>query len=385
MKILFVISSINSKSCGLGGHYNSLIETADQLTKYHEVVLVNIGNRCAKALETTSHRCIYIIHSRGNILATYHDLSDLINRERPDILHAFDNLAYFWVRLLSINKGIKCCMTKCGGINPIYSPIAESLILYSSENLEFYRRKYSFRNSNLALIPNRIRSFPDDSYRIGELESILGENDVGFRFLRISRIGEYYQNSALQFLRLINALNMSGIKCCAIFVGTVEDTVSIEKLRNIGGGNTFFFLDKHYTTNAKEIINCADAVLGTGRSFMEAASKGKLLLAPVAGWRYPAMITSNNFHKAFYYNFSERTHLDNESQYNNYLQIKETIMSTSKLSEAQYFSYQIFKRYFNSDKIAQNYENVYSETKLAKKHWFDIFIHTLFLLRAYYK
>jgi hypothetical protein len=385
MKILFVISSINSKSGGMGGHYNSLLETANQLAQHHEVKIVNIGNTKAKALDKTHHECYRYIYPKGAVVSTYQSISDLVDTFCPDILHAFDTLAYFWVRLLSINKGIRCCMTKCGGTNPIYSPIAESLILFSHENIEFYKQKKSFKKSHLSLIPNRISAFPDDSHRIDDLHNKLNKYDSGFRFLRISRIGNYYQNCAIQLVRLVNKLNNSGIKCCAIFVGTVESDKHLSELQELGGTNTFFFLGEHYATNAKSIINCADAVLGTGRSFMEAASKGKMLLTPVEEWPYPAMITKNNFDNAFYYNFSERTVLRNETPEQNYNLIKTTINNSSKLKEAQQFSYCMFKQYFDSENITSKYEKVYSNALIAKKSWIDILLHWLFLMRAYYR
>jgi glycosyltransferase involved in cell wall biosynthesis len=385
VKILFVVSSINSKSGGLGGHFHSLIETVDNISKQHDVIIANIGNLPAKALEKTSHQCFYFIYCRGAVLRTYKSLSRLVDEFRPDILHAFDSLAYFWVRLVSMSHRIKCCMTKCGGINPIYSPIAESLILFSSENFDFYKNSRYFKQSRLSLIPNRIRVFPDDTLRINKLNNELNKSDTGFRFLRISRIGEYHQNSALQLVRLVKELNNSGIKCCAVFVGIVEDEKYLSQLSELGGNKTFFFLDNQYATNAKTLINCADGVLGTGRSLMEAASKGKLLLTPVDGWIYPAMITSQNFDQAFYYNFSDRTILDNESPEQNYNHIKETLDNPKKLKEAQHYSHHIFKQHFDSANITPKYEAVYHNAVIAKKHFTDLLLHWLFLMRAYFR
>ncbi|MDW7758995.1 MAG: hypothetical protein SCH72_15025, partial [Desulfuromonadales bacterium] len=98
MKIAFIVASINSKSNGLGGHYYSLLETANQISKKHEVIIINVGNQAAKALERTNIKTFRVIYNGLALHKTYTHIKYIINSERPDVLHAFDVLAFFWAR-----------------------------------------------------------------------------------------------------------------------------------------------------------------------------------------------------------------------------------------------------------------------------------------------
>lgn len=387
MKIAFVISSINSKSNGLGGHYHSLLETIFQISKKHNVFIINIGTQPAKTIEDSEFKYYFVINKGAAIRTISKQTINIINKEKPDILHAFDSSAYYWVRIIGQKLKIPFCLTKCGGVNPIYFPYAKNLVLFSAENLDFFKSKSKFKDSNLYLISNRIKYFDDDEFRIEQINNKLGKYRNAFKFLRITRIGNYYHNSSLQLINLVNKLSDDGIKSCAIFIGTVEDEHYLKELQQQSKENCFFFTEPEFTKNAKSLINCADAVLGTGRSFMEAAAKEKILLSPIKNSSTPALITQENFDVAFYYNFSERIKIENFDESFNYRQIKNIIQHKEKQKEQSVFSNEIFREYFDSEKICEKYEKVYANTQNNKtpKKYVDFFLHTLFLIRNYYR
>src|SRR5690606_25903374 len=101
-------------------------------------------------------------------------------------------------------------------------------------------------------------------------------------FLRVGRIGAYYRKSGIQLIRLVADLRRQGLDCVAVFVGTVEDRETLDRVRRLGGNFTYIFSDEEVTRDAKRVVQVADVVLGTGRSFMEAASLGKILLCPTS-------------------------------------------------------------------------------------------------------
>ncbi|WP_175574463.1 glycosyltransferase [Algoriphagus marinus] len=387
MKIAFIIASINSKSNGLGGHYHSLLETAQQIAAHHEVFIINVGNNPAKALEDTKIKLHSVIFKGPAIFRTHSSIKKILKSEQPDILHAFDSLAYYWVRLAGHKLQIPFCVTKCGGINSVYFPYAKNLILFSTENLNFFKSKRKFEDSNLYLIPNRIKYFESDKTRIEKIKNNLGEKTEVFKFLRITRIGKYYHSSSTQLINLVNKLSLDGFKCCVIFIGIVEDKNCLQELRILGKDNCFFFTESEFTKDAKQLISVADAVLGTGRSFMEAAAKNKILLSPVQNSSIPIIITQKNFDTAFYYNFSERIKIENYNESFNYNKIKSIIQNKDEQTRNINFIRRIFNEYFNTDKIAVKYEKVYSNTRNNKipKVGADFLLHTLFLIRNYYR
>src|SRR5690606_34104832 len=146
----------------------------------------------------------------------------IILKEKPDILHSFDHISFLWARLSGNKFKIPYSITKCGGVNPIYYPYAEHMVLYSEENKLFFQNESKYKNSNLHLIPNRIQKFEIDFDRIRLLQKELGDYKNVFTFLRITRFKAYYHDSSLQLIKLINKLQDDGIKCCLIFIGTVE-------------------------------------------------------------------------------------------------------------------------------------------------------------------
>lgn len=387
MKIAFLITSINSKSGGLGGHYHSLMETASQISKYHDVIIINIGNKEAKTLQSSNIKIYEIIYPGFLVLKTYKELKKILTCEKPDVLHAFDVLAYYWVRFFGRQLQTPYCLTKCGGVNPkYYFPYTKNLVLFSNENFIFFKKKYKFHDTSLYLIPNRVRLFNDDIQRINEINRTLGRYKSSFKFLRICRIGTYYRNSIHQLINLVNQLRSDGLDCCAIFIGVVEDKWIFKEFKDLKRDYLFFFTSESFTKNAKELINCSDAVLGTGRNFMEAMAKGKIMLCPLSNAIYPALVNSEIFQAAFDYNFSERLCLDNYKENENYYRIKEVVKNENIQKELYKFSKLSFEEFFDSKNIAVKYNEVYSGLKFYKKtHSVDFFMHTLFIIRSYFR
>ena len=204
--------------------------------------------------------------------------------------------------------------------------------------------------------------------------------------MRISRISNYYKNSALQLIELVKKLRNESVDCCIIFIGVVEENSIIDELKKAGQDYTYFFTDNEFTIDSKSLINLADAVMGTGRSLMEGAAKRKILLCPIKNSSIPLLINSSNFDKAFKYNFSERVC---DSTYNediNYNQIKMMINNKNFQKDLKFFSNNINKEFFDSKKIAQKNNVVYQSMESQKSiSILDFFIHTLYLLRKIYK
>ena len=386
MKIAFIISSINSKSNGNGGHYFSLIETVKMLSINNEVVIYNIGNSPAIALKNTEFKLISIVHKKIAFTQIYKDLLVSIKEEQPEIIHSFDAIAYFWGRLVSSKLNIKSCLTKCGGINQIYFPFCDNFILYSKENFDYYQSKNKFKNSNLFLIPNRINTFPNDKKRIIKLKGYIKEEHLNsFKFLRISRISNYYIKSTLQIINLVNDLNELGINCIFIYIGSVEDKTVLSELKDSSNQSyVYIFTQDEFTNNSKELIDFSDAVLGTGRSYMEAASKGKIMLAYNPKGKYPLLINDKNFSTAFKYNFSER--IETKDKNTELSLFSKVINDENYKIKLKDFSIESFSKFFDSSRIEELHKELYININLkAKYNILDTILNGLFVLKNYLK
>ena len=360
-----------------------MLETVFQVSKKHETFIVSIGNIKPKVLDFYNGK-LYTLNLNKN--GPLSNLSKIVKREGVDVLHAFDDLAFFWTRTVSYQEKIKSCLTKCGGRNPkFYYPISNSLINFSKENHRYFKTKKKFASSKLFFVPNRLRAFNSDEKRILSLyEELPVEMQNSFKFLRISRLGKYYQKSAEQLIRLVKKLRSENINCCVIFVGKIESLEVYEELKILGQGCVFFFTSDRYTSDAKELIDVSDAVLGTGRSFMEASSKGKILFTPSSDAEILVLINKDNFEEAFFFNFSERTSFSNLDLSSNYNQLKNLIFDAQLKKQYATFSHSLFKQYFDSDLLADKMTYIYKVCSVEKRNFIDLFLHRTFLLRKLY-
>jgi len=385
MKIAFVISCIESKCGGLGGHYQSLAMTVTELSKHHDVFVVVIGTEDVKTLDKLDLNVYSVLSRRFSYFSTLKRIKRIIDEESPDVVHAFDDLAFLWVRSISDICRIPCCVTKCGGRNPIYWPKTSNLVLYSKENFDFFSSSAKFRNTNLLLLPHRIRKFDVDEARSQEMvHSINADHVYSRRILRIARIGPFYQRTAEQLIALVEKLRNDGVDCCGILLGTVESTETLRHLKNLASMHVYFFTDQFFSRDAKGLLDVADVVVGTGRSLMEAAALGKVVLCPVEDSELPLLIDEVSFSQAFEFNFSERTRMGNIGAESNYQKILDAMQRDEKYEQLSDMSQQFFEEHFDVAQIQVRLSEYYDNLRPTGR-WFSIdwALHVLFVLRKY--
>lgn len=389
MKIAYIISSIKSKSGGLGGHYHSLVVTNKVISDYCDTFIINVGTEPAKAINDDSSKLYTVITKNFRFFYIYKKVMEIMNTERPDIIHAFDNLSFFWARLVGRILHIPYCLTKCGGENPkFYWPYFDNIILYSIENLEYFKSKNKFKSSNMHLIPNRVENFIIDKKRVREmLDNLNNKHLYSIKIMRIARISSYYKKSIFQLINLMRKLRKDGIDCCVVIVGTVEELSVLQEIKNASTEHLFIFNESYYTRNAKELIEVGDIFLGTGRSFMEAASLGKVMLCPIVNSEIPLLINNDNLLAAFRYNFSERVFIENYDEDKNYLSILNALKKEENLNKLKAFIYAASEEYFAAKSLAPKHMQVYNtiiKNTKSLPHLADFFLHLLFLIRKYY-
>lgn len=384
MKVLFLISTIKSKSGGQGGHYNSLMETCKQLSSSFEIVIVNIGQKKSKRIfSNKDHYSKY--HVPINTFKTRKvkkEIQKIIDREKPNIIHSFDRIAFYWGRVLSHHNKLKSVLTKCGGSNHGYYPFSNTLVLFSQENLLYLKQKEKYSNTHFVLIPNRISLFENDETRIQLLRERLPKcfDQNTFTFLRITRIGAYYYESTQMLLETVKDLNNRGLNCNCLVIGTIESEEIFKKLSSEHDDRICFITDDLFTTNAKELIDIADCVLGSGRSLMEASSKGKMLLVPSRDGLF--LLSKENFKLAFDFNFSERIQLPSYNYGDELDKISQAIENKALRNEYKLFSEQIFHEHFDSSKISGLYRDLYeSKAKIEPRSILDELKHYLLIVK----
>ena len=382
MKITYIISNINSQSKGNGGHYYSLLSTISMLKNVHEIKIINIGTQNSIAFRNEGKKIINIIDNKLNNFKLLVRLYKHIKTDQPHVLHAFDEFAYFYVRIISVLLKIPVILTKCGGVNPKYFyPFCKNFIIYSRENLNYFKAQRRYVNSIIYLIPNRILPFENDIVRISELQEKFPLRNYRFIFLRIGRIGPAYKKSTIELINVVEECNKSNLKSCLLLIGIIEDFAILKEIQSYQKKNVFIETDNYYTQNAKELIDIADIVLGTGRSLMEAALKDKIILAPVNNGSNIVLVDDNNFEELFKTNFSERGLLKNfdpQLEINKLINIIEFPDIREKVIKGNRL---LFNENFNLEYALNTYNELYNSIKF--KYSFkvlDTLLNYIFLI-----
>lgn len=390
MNILFLISCINSKSNGLGGHYHSLKVTVKSLAPKFNITIACVGTMFPKALENfeieSGIQIVNLTNKKFTPFYTYKKVANLAKKNKCGLIHSFDRNAFFYGRLISFTNGSANVLTKCGGDNKGYLPFSENIICYSKENFDFLKQQSKFSKSQVFLIPNRINKFESDFSQIKEIRKIIKQPSEYAIILRISRLGKYYLSTNINTIKLVKKLNDGGVKCVGVFVGTIESDSSLQELKRIANDHIYFFNEDSFTKNAKSLIDCANLIVGTGRSLMEGMSKSKIVLSPLKDKDDLVLLDSTNFEELFYYNFSERSKLLEFDEEENFNKIKKSIQNNRFRIDLLKFIDQKYCEYFDASVLFERHHAIYSNIKKDKKiKILDFIKHTILQIKLYRK
>ena len=84
------------------------------------------------------------------------ELKSVINEFQPDVIHCFDDKVYLVTTyaLTLLTKRIPIVLNKCGGPNMPDYPIAQHLVMFSEENLQYYQANKVKIQSQVSDLPN---------------------------------------------------------------------------------------------------------------------------------------------------------------------------------------------------------------------------------------
>lgn len=377
MRILFLIGYFNDNN---GGHFHSLHHIANEIATQHEVKIVSVGSPFETIVNTNKGYYKHIDFNGKNLFNLYKVLNNIKQEIDPEAVHFFDKHIYVLYQSLVFKNRAKFFMHVCGGQNPNNFPYVDYLILFSIENKIWFESQKKFSSTKIHLIPNRVHAVSLDLAK----QSIT--KDEIFSFVRISRIGTYYQKSLLSSVNLINKLSQDGIKCRLYIIGNVEDLAVLSNIKNSVQPNAevVFLNEKEYIHEASQMLYLADAVIATGRSIMEAMSLGLPVLTPLKNIELPTLVTKDNFEALFRTNFSERNFLKDKTESEVYNEIVSLINNQDLQRNLGIDSKKYFDKYFNVKSLVQEYNSMYQDSKANKKIVF-VFKNLYFLFLSIYK
>ena len=305
MKFIFVITCYEGVNTGKGGHYYSARTLAETLADSFE--LLAVGHFFPSAWRGAAIPVRFV--EARSLVAAARECLRVGLESGPTHVHCFDVKAYFFGQIIGMRSPVQVSyyLTKPGGADPgVLYPSPPNLVCFSQENFAAVRRRFWVKSERVHLIPQRVAAPAQNRGRVDDLSRFTSGRVV---VLRIGRIGRYYRLSLKQTLGLVRSLRDEGMDAVAVIIGVVEDeAIRAEVASELAAGDLLLTEDK-YTMAASELIGLADAVVGTGRTLVEAALCKKVLFVPIAGAELPTLVTPENWQQLAFYNFSERSKL----------------------------------------------------------------------------
>lgn len=379
MKVLFIVYNDGN---GTGGHFHSLFHISSQLGKFLTVGIISIGKRPSPVIADSGY---FIEHFDFQGVRHLWQLqvrfNSLIQEFKPEIVHFFDTESFNTILSINSLKEYPVVFNKCGGKNPIRSNWQrfDELILFSKENYNWFRGNGSYNNSRLHHIPNRVRGLEFQTKQWPEKKS---ENE--FTFIRVTRLGGAYEKTLMDSFNLIEKLG-SNFQVKLIVIGRIQDNQKFQGYVDYVKGKKLpvSFITDDRANKASDFLYLADAVIGTGRSLMEALSLGLPTLTPAKNSNFPILLTQENFFGFFDSNFSERNIATNSDLKDNYSVIKQLITDKKAYKSSSNLMLDLFNLHLSIDGIEKKYKGVYANALSSYGGSNKFLANILFVLKQF--
>ncbi len=336
-----------------GGHAYSMDHISKSISQSGvDIAILSIGIRESDNFLQSTFYLGNIFFNGANFWVASKKIRNVVNKFDPDIIHCFDYNCYNVFKTINLNNKYKFVLNKCGGPNQSSYPRGEDVVLFSRENEIWFKENSRYNKTNFYLIPNRVNKVKlETDIQIKKPENI-------FTFVRIIRIGPTYKNSILQSIDLISLLSEQGFNVKLYVIGVIENSETYNELVDYAEDkNVSFLVEDQYTTRASKMLYLADAVIATGRGFMEASSLGIPVLSVANNCKYPILVTDVNFDDFFKINFSGRLNYANEDS--NIPNLIKLISDRGFYNECRKSLQKYFERYFDVNKATEAYLRVY--------------------------
>lgn len=384
MNIIYIISCFKNTNSGVGGHYHSMIATATALSTQHAVQIVSIGNLIPKVLSKQSIPFKHVYFQLNKIKNSLREIREALLS--ADVIHCFDSDCFFWVRLLKIDQELPVILTKAGGPNPKrHFPKCDYLILYSQENLQWFRAKPKFLNTQIELIPNRVSLNPTHSNPYNETDTPLWPAyEQGIKIICIARINQSKIHQLIGSIEVLKEFITKGTKASLCIIGRVEEDAALRILESqIQDIPATILTGENFTNLASRFLIQADIAIGAGRGLMEASAASCVVFCSTRYQRLPIPFTSATAEILGVHNFSDRNTAHNEfgetfsAQYIARL-IDPVFLNAQKLS-----SRNLYHQKFDITPVIGKYSDFYAcAIPAVKTHCFDLLAHGFwFILR----
>lgn len=365
-----------------GGHYHSLDQLSKEIGKVVSLKIVSFGPVTSPVLLGNPYFKKHILfNNKKDLFLLNNSVKELVLEESTSLIHCFDTESLNWMLIMPSTFKIPIVLNKCGGPNPLRKnwQHADSIVLFSKENYNWFESNIHYHSNDYHLIPNRVtkldllpiekRTFTKDTSRIN--------------FMRVSRLGGAYEKTLWDTLKMINVLK-DKFPVHLYIVGRIQDEIRFSKFVEIINRDNLpvTIITDERASRGADFLYLADFVIGTGRSFMEALSLGIPSLTPAINMDWPVLVVKENFNQLFSSNFSERNVADTSSKIINENRIVKLLLDKQSYLLAQKEANLLFQNYFCLKGVGTKYFDVYERVITKKSNRLKLIIkNILYIIR----
>ena len=367
MKILYTISNDTTLGSGAGGHYYSLLALAKAMNQKHHVEILSFGNRVCKMYSNTENAFSYhhINLDIREIKVAAKKAGEFVDSHNITHIHSFDVQSHKISNLVSGHTGAKRVSTKPGGPSPnLWYPFCNDMVLFSGEDLKWFKKSHKFNRSNLYLIPNRHYPEADNTTTSSDLPGLKIEDEV---VMSITRFNDNKLDQFHQAIKVAKLLKEQNDKIRLVLIGKIQNTAFFEEIQKAAPRDTLFYTDEIYTVNAGRFYNQASYAVASGRGVFEAISYNIPTFIPSQTSQYPVLLTKETANQLIYFNFSNRCQFDISKN----KAFKDIQMLQDKNKDYKSFISKFYDENLNITSVTDEYEIIYNISSKAERNYFD--------------
>lgn len=359
----FVIGTLDH---GRGGHYWDLKTIAENLNGKATVIIFNIGIAPSPVLESSEVR---VINVPLQLIDSIQTIAKEVKKRNIQSLFCIDIRVAIIAEIVAKKTQAPVIHIKPGGPNPSSTyPNLKKLIVYSKENYNHFKLLKKNQGTDLYFLPNRSEKVEVDELLVNELDELALNSP--FKFVQVLRICKEYESNIYKALELIKRIELTGNKNVTLFViGVVQDETVFKRILSMADNLPVHFItDSKYTQSASRLLSLGDAIIGNGRSVMEASSLGLPILVSACNSDIPILLDADSFEKAFEVNFSPRFELsEKEVQSGKSLsKILSLISDKNHLEQVAGYSLRSFETYFDINSVVDKYLEISTQAVYSK-------------------
>lgn len=301
---------------GRGGHLHSArdlglsFQESGMSVDYYGLCSAGVDIQPLKHL-SNYHR-IEITQKLCGILSA---IREYVGHQTYDAIIILDEMAVRLMHVACLGHTDRMIAIKPGWVNSkAWSPHVKALVCFSRENFEYFRASAKYANTNLHLLPQRVRPALINGALLNDLRSEYNLDRYDIIIMAAGRLdfGEGNSPGKKEIfdygLRLYSNYKKLGLIPFLFFAGKAKDpktrSKAMEMIQDLEG--TALLDNDKYTNKLSSIFGATDVLIGYGRTAMEAMSLGVPVIVPVSTGESGILISKSSFPALQYYNFTNR-------------------------------------------------------------------------------